>query len=392
MTVALCETHLQNLLAWALNDVPRAAAFMNREWFHSRSIGFEGNTVVPAMVIATKQVAAAVIMILVTGLNAWGTRQSARVQTILTLLPFSIVGLLAMATLAIAPDPERVRQVIGAAASAPAASSAVPAAAPALVSSVTAQALALAYLPVFFAYSGWNVVIYVGGEVKNPGRAIPRALIAGLFAIIMLYTLLPIAFVHALGMDGLRAVNEAGSASAEVFIGSRGKIVITLLMTVALITAINGNTLVGGRVAFAMARDGAFWPRAVAVSRRGTPAVALWLQCGLTIALIVSGTFNQLYQICSIAMILSGCLNVLALFTLRRTMATAPRPYRANLYPWLPALYLLANVLVMGVMAHLAFFPAKDEPRNWMPMLGVGLFAVVWIGNVAWRKVAGNRQ
>jgi len=373
MTVALSEIHVQNLLAWMLGNPARAAELMGAELFHSRSIGFAGNTVLPAIIFTPARLAAVVFMLGITLLNAWGTKQSARVQTILTLLPFSIVGVLALATLAITPDPELVNQVTGATIN------------PAPVFSL--KNLVLAYMPVFFAYSGWNVVVYVGGEVENPGRAIPRALIAGLFAITALYTLLSVAFVHALGMDGLRGVKEAGSASAEIFIGPNGKIIITLLMTVALVTAINGNTLVGARVAFAMARDGVFWKPAGAVSRRATPAIALWVQAAITIALILTGTFNQLLQICSIAMILSGCLNVLALFTLRRMQPGAPRPYRANLYPWLPALYLLANLIAIGVMVYGALVPGEGNAPDWMPLLGVGLFVVIWLGNLAWRRL-----
>jgi APA family basic amino acid/polyamine antiporter len=250
--------------------------------------------------------------------------------------------------------------------------------------------LVLAYMSVFFAYSGWNVVIYVGGEVENPGKAIPRALIAGLCAITALYALLCLAFVHALGMDGLRAIGEsqgeAGSKTAAVFIGNYGQLGMTLLMIVALLTATNGNTLTGGRIAYAMARDGSFWSGAGRLSRRGTPATALWVQAILTIIMIFTGTFNQLLQVCSIAMIMSGCLNVLALFTLRFRQPDAPRPYRATLYPWFPALYLLANVLAIGVMAHAAVFPGEDRKPDWLPLLGVGLFIVVWLAHAAWRR------
>ncbi|HVP72716.1 MAG TPA: amino acid permease, partial [Phycisphaerales bacterium] len=245
-------------------------------------------------------------------------------------------------------------------------------------------------------YSGWNVVIYVGGEVSNPGKVIPRALIAGLCAITALYALLNIAFVHALGMDGLRAIGEqggeAGARTAAVFIGQGGQLAMTLLMTIALLTATNGNVLTGARIAYAMGREGAFWKGAGQLSRRDTPAIALWVQAILTIAMIFTGTFNQLLQICSIAMIMSGCLNVLAMFTLRWTQPAAPRPYRATLYPVLPALYVLANLLAIGVMAWGAMFPGEGKPRDWMPLLGVALFVVVSLGHASWRMLAGDRQ
>jgi APA family basic amino acid/polyamine antiporter len=128
------------------------------------------------------------------------------------------------------------------------------------------------------------------------------------------------------------------------------------------------------------------------LSARNTPAVALWVQAILTIAMIFTGTFNQLLQICSIAMIMSGCLNVLAMFTLRWTQPAAPRPYRATLYPLLPALYVLANLLAIGVMAWGAMYPGEGKSPDWMPLTGVGLFVVVSLGHASWRMLAGNRQ
>ena len=379
MTVALSEIHVQNLLNW----VSPGAIDLKRTLFAVPALKWEAiGTVFPEIAITPARIAASVFMLVFTLLNVWGTRQSARVQTVLTLVPFAIVGLFALVTLVLTPDPMTAREVTGA-----------PSAAP---PEFTLKNLVLAYMPVFFAYSGWNVVIYVGGEVSNPGKVIPRALIAGLCAITALYALLNIAFVHALGMDGLRAIGEqggeAGARTAAVFIGQGGQLVMTLLMTIALLTATNGNVLTGARIAYAMGREGAFWKGAGQLSRRDTPAIALWVQAILTIAMIFTGTFNQLLQICSIAMIMSGCLNVLAMFTLRWTQPNSARPYRATLYPVLPALYVLANLLAIGVMAWGAMFPGEGKPRDWMPLLGVALFVVVSLGHASWRMLAGDRQ
>jgi APA family basic amino acid/polyamine antiporter len=306
-------------------------------------------------------------------LNVWGTRRSARVQTIFTLLPFAVVALLAIITLLLMPSNAAMNATTG-----PSGGGA---------SDLTLKGLALAYLPVFFAYSGWNVIIYVGGEVQRPERVIPRALIGGLLAITALYTLLVIAFIHALGMDGLREVGEAGTASAAAFFGERGRIIMTLLMTIALLTCINGATLTGARIAFAMARDHAFWSKAGTLSKRNTPATALWIQAAIACGLIFTGTFSELLAICSIAMILGGALNVLALFTLRWREPNAPRTYRAALYPWLPAMYLLLNIIAIGVLLHRAVFAAETDRRPWYPLLGLALFVAVWLGRGVWLRL-----
>ncbi len=372
MTVALSEIHLQNLLSWIL---PQSVDLKRSLWATSPMV-INGREFFPAVDITLARLCAAMVMCMFTLLNVWGTRQSVRVQAVMTLVPFGIVALFAMVTLGLTADAATVKAVAG-----------VPHDQPPQLS---LKNFVLAYMPVFFAYSGWNVVVYVGGEVENPGRAIPRALITGLCAIAALYALLNIAFVHALGMDGLRAIGEsggeAGAKTAAVFIGKGGQLAMTILITIALLTATNGNTLTGGRIAYAMGNAGAFWSKAGRLSRRDTPAVALWMQAALTIAMIFTGTFNQLLQVCSIAMIMSGCLNVLALFVLRWKQPQTPRPYRANAYPWLPAMYLLANVLAIGVMAHGAVDPGEGMKPDWMPLLGVGLFLVVWLGHTAWRR------
>ncbi len=353
MSVAVCEYQFSYILSWLMGEQVQLV----EKRIGSGSLSVNG-----------AQIGATAVVLAYTLLNVWGTKHSARVQTLCTLVPFGIVALCALLTLTM-PSPQRLID---------------PTAQPA--AAMTLKSLALAYLPVFFAYSGWNVIIYVGGEVKHPERTIPRALVGGLLAITALYALLNIAFVHALGMDGLRSVGEAGTASAAVFFGETGRIIMTILMTIALLTCINGATLTGARIAFAMANDNAFWKRAGTLSQRGTPATALWIQATIACGLIFSGTFSELIQICGIAMILLGALNVLALFTLRLREPQAARPHRAGSWLVLPAMYLLLNVLVIGVLTRRAIVPEQGDARPWYPLLGLALLAIVWIGRAAWLR------
>jgi APA family basic amino acid/polyamine antiporter len=357
MSVAVCEFQFSYLLSW----------------ISGRSIALGTPLInVSGWSITGAQVGAIAVVLAYTSLNVWGTRQSARVQTIFTLVPFAAAALLAIVTLSLTPSRDAATTASETLSPAP---------------GLSVKGLALAYLPVFFAYSGWNVIIYVGGEVARPERIIPRALIGGLLAITALYTLLVVAFVHALGISGLREVGEAGTASAAAFFGERGRVIMTMLMTVALLTCINGATLTGARIAFAMARDHAFWSKAGTLSRRNTPAVALWIQALIACGLIFTGTFSELLAICAIAMILGGALNVLALFALRWREPHAERPCRAPLYPVLPAMYLLLNVIAISVLLYRAINPAEGDRRPWYPLLGLGLFVAVWCGHALWRIV-----
>jgi len=317
--------------------------------------------------VSAAQLAAVGLVPLLTALNALGARPSARTQTWLTLLP---IGVLAACAL----------WAIARGGAAPAAS--IPPRGAASV--LTIGGLVSAYNAVYFAYSGWINVIYVGGEVSAPQRNIPRALIAGTLAVTALYLLLCAGFLRVLGLSALAQAGEAGSATAALLGGERARQAVTLLIASALLASINATVLGGARVAYAMARRGALWsPLGRVDARHRVPQGALWLQALLACALILSGRFEDLYVMVSLAMVLTGTLTVSCLFVLRRTRPEAPRPYRATGYPPLPALYVVSSLLVIGVMLQRAL---SGTPGAWYPLLGLGVFGVAFLAHRAWAR------
>jgi len=308
-----------------------------------------------ALTLAHALAVAAVLVF--TGVNHLGAHVSGHTQLALALLPIGAYALLGLGVLLLGPGAE------------------VPpdAAAPA---PLTLGGFAVAYMAVYFAYSGWNNVIYVAGEVKDPARNIPRALIAGTAAITLLYLLMCAAFVHVLALPGVAEAGEVGTASADAIGGRTARWAVTALIGFALLATVNATVLGGARVGYAMGLDGAAsrWLGDIDPAS-GAPARALWAQAAWAVLLIVSGRFEQLYQMVSLAMVLTGALTVGALFVLRRTRPDHSRPYRATGYPWLPAIYLLASAVVMAIMVARAF---GDEPGTWYPLLGVGIFALAF--------------
>jgi APA family basic amino acid/polyamine antiporter len=244
---------------------------------------------------------------------------------------------------------------------------------------LTLGALVAAYNAVYFAYSGWINVIYVGGEVQAPQRNIPRALVLGTVAVTALYVLLCLGFIRVLGMPGLAGAGEAGAATAATVGGEPARLLLTVLIACALLASINATVLGGARVAQAMALRGAIWSKLSRLdARRAVPLRALWLQAVLSCLLILSGRFDQLYVMVSLAMVLTGTLTVGSVFVLRRSRPTAQRPYRATAYPWLPGLYVASSLLVIGVMVQRA---VSGEPDAWYPLLGLGLFGAAYVGH-----------
>ena len=210
---------------------------------------------------------------------------------------------------------------------------------------------ARAYLPVYFAYSGWNAAIYIGSEIRAPGRNLPRAVIGGTGLVVVLYLVLCAGFLSIFPLAELASAGEAGTAAARRLFGAAGVLGVTTMIALAMLGSINGTVLTGSRIGFAMA-EGGHCPRPLgALDRRfGTPAVALWAQAALALALIGTRSFDQLLAYASCAMLITGTLTVLAVVVLRRRLPAIGRPYRLRPYPLAPLAYAGSSALVLGVL------------------------------------------
>jgi APA family basic amino acid/polyamine antiporter len=316
------------------------------------------------------RLAAVGLVVMLTLLNVRGARPSAGTQTALTLVPIGalvVFSVWALARTGAPPEPSST-------------------AAPAL----TLGGLVLAYNAVYFAYSGWINVIYVGGEVREPQRNIPRSLVLGSLSVSALYLLLCVSFLHVLGSAGVADAGEVGSATAGVLGGDTLRLGLTVLIASALVASINGTVLAGARVAQAMAERGALWSKLAAIDpKRSTPLRALWLQAGLSVALVASGSFENLLHLVSLTMVLTGSLTVSCVFVLRHTRPQAERPYRASGYPWLPGLYVLSSLVVIGVMLQRAL---TGQPGALLPLLGLAVFASAFLGHRAASRATKHRR
>jgi basic amino acid/polyamine antiporter, APA family len=278
---------------------------------------------------------AVVIVLALTGLNHIGVVISGRVQVALTGIPVVILVAASVAVLL-------TRGLDGGAWADAGARMDLP----------PVSAVALAFLPVYFAYSGWNAAIYVGAEIRDPGRNLPRALVGGTLGVTVLYLLLCVGFLAVFEMSDLANTGEAGTAAARALFGGVGEFVVTTLIVLAMLGSINGTVLTGSRVAFAMARGGHCIRQAGKLhSRYRSPVVALWLQAGWSLVLISTQRFEQLMNYTSAAMLITGSLTVLAVMVLRRKLPDLPRPYRTWGYPVTPLLYAGSSLVVLLILA-----------------------------------------
>jgi basic amino acid/polyamine antiporter, APA family len=214
-------------------------------------------------------------------------------------------------------------------------------------------AFGVALIAVFWAYDGWVYITWVAGEVKEPQRNLPRAMVLGVLCVGVIYVAMNLVYLYALPMTAIAGTETIAHAAAVRLFSPAAAVWLSAMIALSCFGANASCILSGGRVYFAMARDGVFFQKMAEVHPRWrTPAFSLIGQ-GLWGALLVfSGRYDQLYTYVMFMMILSYVAGVGALFVLRRKRPDMARPYRCTGYPWLPALYLLiaglwaANTLV----------------------------------------------
>ena len=206
-----------------------------------------------------------------------------------------------------------------------------------------------------WAYNGWNETTYVAGEVKNPRRNLPLALIGGIATVAALYVFVNAAYFYVLTPAEVANVTVSSSVASEVasrFLGSVASSVMAAGMAVSVFGALQIVTLSNARVPYAMARDGLFFtPLGRLNARTHVPVRAILAQSVWAGLLVVSGTFDTLTDYAVFAMLLFVALATSSVFIFRRTVPAADRPYRMWGYPIVPGLFLaIAGWLLLNAL------------------------------------------
>jgi APA family basic amino acid/polyamine antiporter len=219
-------------------------------------------------------------------------------------------------------------------------------------SSVAPSAFALALSPVLFSYLGWNATVYVASEIHEPRRNLPRSLFLGLAVVIAVYLAVNAAYLYAIPVAEMRGLDNVGQAAAQALFGETGGRAVALFVLVSILGTLNATVLVGPRIAYAMALDGRFFGGVDRVhATHHTPHVAIVLQGVVAVALLLAlRRFPSILDFTTFGIVVATSLDTLALFALRRRQPDRLRPYRAWGYPWVPALYLAANVAIAVAM------------------------------------------
>jgi len=206
-----------------------------------------------------------------------------------------------------------------------------------------------ALVAALWAYDGWNDLNMVAGEIRNPQRNVPLSLIWGVATVGVLYILVNAAVQYVLPAAAVAASERPASDAVALVLGRAGASLVSVGMAVSMLVTLNGTIMSGARVPFAMARDGYFFRTIAEVHPRfRTPWVAIVVQCGLAIALLLlGGSFRQFFSLAIFAEWLFYMIAGSTVFVFRRREPHAERPYRVWGYPVVPAVFVVASAEVL---------------------------------------------
>ncbi|HEX9081823.1 MAG TPA: amino acid permease, partial [Holophagaceae bacterium] len=222
-----------------------------------------------------------------------------------------------------------------------------------------------------FSADAWNSVTFIAGEVKAPERTIPLSLFIGTTLVCGLYILANAAYLRVLGPTGIAGApqDRVGSAALQALLGSGGGLIMAGAILVSMFGCLNGLILSGARVYQRMAEDGLFFSSAARLNEHGVPGFGLSVQAVWTCLLTLTGTYGQLLDFVMLPTILFYVFTVSGVFLLRWRAPELDRPVRVWGYPFVPALYLVGAVGIVGAL--FLYRPSYSWP-------GLALVAAGW--------------
>lgn len=250
-------------------------------------------------------------------------------------------------------------------------------AAKASVTAATAGSFAVGLVYVSYAYSGWNGAGYVTGELRDPGRSLPRALALGTGLVTALYLALNVVLLWSAPVTALAGQVEVAHVSALVLFGPRGATLLSGLVAVALAGFVSAMLLSGPRVTFAMAQDGRFFALFGRTNTRGAPSWAVLLQGALAIAAAATAAFGPILLYVGFTLTLNTTATVLAAFVLRRREPGADRPHRAIGWP-------VTGVLFLALTGFMIVLSIRERPVE--SAAGVGTLVAGAAAYGLWRR------
>jgi basic amino acid/polyamine antiporter, APA family len=297
----------------------------SQETFFSATVTGLSINVTPGTIFAI------VVVMLISALHCLGVRQGTLAQNVLTTLKIgSLVGIILLGVLLGKGDTAYFRPLFD------------------WQKITNFSVFAAAFIPAIFAYSGWNAVIYIAGEVKDPERNLPRALLWANLLVISLYLAINVVYIYGVPVTEMKGALRVSEVATTALFGHQTSAWITAMITVSILGALNAVTMIGPRIYYAMAQDGVFFKSLARVHPGfGTPTNAIILQAVWASFLILTGTFGTLFTYVSVIITLFAAFTVGAVIVLRWKRPELRRPYKLWGYPVVPIAFILAHFWIV---------------------------------------------
>ena len=228
------------------------------------------------------------------------------------------------------------------------------------------KTMGLALMWIMFAYSGWNASTYVGSEVLNPVKNIPRSLITGTLFVTLIYVALNTLYVYAVPAGEMKGVISIGGLAANNLFNRTLDQFFSLFIALILLSAISVLTIIGPRVYYAMAQSGHFFGIAKKINRSNVPGISILLQSGLAIVFVVSGTFDQIITLLSFSL---GIFPILAVLGVIKLRISGKSVFKTPGYPFVQIFFIMISLVILV----LAFLERPVESSIALGVILVGI-------------------
>jgi len=229
------------------------------------------------------------------------------------------------------------------------------------------KTIGLSLMWIMFAYSGWNASTYIGAEIRNPAKILPRSLLFGTALVILLYLGLNALFIYGINPESMKGVISVGGLAMGNLFGRSADILVSILIAFALFSSLSAFIIIGPRVYYSMAKDGLFFRHAGKIHEKfKVPSNSILIQAVIAVVMVLSGTFEQVLTYMGFALGIFPLLTVAGVFKLRRNN---PSSIRLPGFPLTQIIYILAGLMILV----LSFFerPIESSVASLTVIIGI---------------------
>lgn len=236
------------------------------------------------------------------------------------------------------------------------------------------SAISAALVGSMFSSVAWEGVTFIAGEIKNPKRNVGLSLFLGTLIVSSIYIIANFMYLAVVPLQEIATAesDRVAVVASQYIFGAVGTLLIAVTIMISTFACNNGLIMAGARVYYTMAQDGLFFKKAAQLNKAKVPAWSIWMQCFWASALCLTGKYGDLLDFVVIIVLIFYILTILGIFILRKKMPDAERPYKAFLYPYLPAFYIIVASAICVALLY-----TKTSTSGWgvlIMLLGIPIY------------------